>query len=116
MEDGCQKYGDRNWEKGIPICRYLDSAMRHTLKYLGGMTDEPHLVAACWNLLCALETEHRVEIGMLPKELDDRPTPSMVMAAPQLLNACKMALDAVPRNGNPLADYLRVVIAQAEGK
>jgi len=23
-ETGCLKYGDRNWEKGIPINRYLD--------------------------------------------------------------------------------------------
>ena len=29
FEGGAKKYGDRNWEKGQPISRYLDSALRH---------------------------------------------------------------------------------------
>ncbi|HUS51203.1 MAG TPA: dATP/dGTP diphosphohydrolase domain-containing protein, partial [Candidatus Paceibacterota bacterium] len=28
-ENGAKKYGDRNWEKGQPLSRYLDSALRH---------------------------------------------------------------------------------------
>ena len=31
-ENGCQKYGDRNWEKGIPCHSFADSAMRLLLK------------------------------------------------------------------------------------
>lgn len=72
-EAGCRKYGDRNWEKGIPICRYLDSGMRHTLKFMRGDTDEDHLVAACWNLMCCLDTRERIKLGILPPSLDDRP-------------------------------------------
>ncbi|MHA1304710.1 MAG: dATP/dGTP diphosphohydrolase domain-containing protein, partial [Candidatus Heimdallarchaeaceae archaeon] len=30
FERGAIKYGDRNWEKGIPLSRYIDSALRHT--------------------------------------------------------------------------------------
>lgn len=68
-ELGAQKYSDRNWEKGgIPFSRYFDSAMRHMNKYMMGMTDEDHLAAACWNILCMM---HHEELG--EKELDDLP-------------------------------------------
>lgn len=59
FEAGAKKYGERNWEKGIPISSFIDSAFRHILKYMQGLTDEDHLVAAAWNLLCALEMEER---------------------------------------------------------
>lgn len=72
-ERGCQKYGDRNWEKGIPFSRYIDSALRHIIKFLDGQVDEDHLVAAAWNLMCLLETQERIIKGTLPKELDDLP-------------------------------------------
>lgn len=55
-EAGCKKYGDRNWEKGIPIIVYLDSAGRHFLKYMDGWKDERHDRAVVWNLLCAMWT------------------------------------------------------------
>jgi len=70
-ENGADKYGDRNWEKGQPFARYLDSAIRHAYAYLGGSSDEDHLAAVAWNALALIETEHRVELGILPKELDD---------------------------------------------
>ncbi len=57
FEAGCLKYGDRNWEKGIPMHSFIDSAIRHTLRYLAGESDEDHLCAAAWNLMCAMETE-----------------------------------------------------------
>ena len=72
-ENGVHKYDDRNWEKGLPIGHYTDSALRHTFKFLEGQTDEDHLAAAVWNLMCIMETMERIEIGMLPKELMDLP-------------------------------------------
>lgn len=56
FEDGCKKYGERNWEKGIPVNRYIDSGVRHYLKYLRGDKDERHDRAFVWNLLCAIWT------------------------------------------------------------
>jgi len=70
-ENGANKYGDRNWEKGQPIARYLDSAIRHAYAYLNGGADEDHLAAVAWNALAAIETEHRIELGILPAELDN---------------------------------------------
>lgn len=50
-EDGCRKYGERNWEKGIPIHCYVDSGIRHLLKFCRGDNDEPHDRAFIWNML-----------------------------------------------------------------
>lgn len=67
-ELGSKKYADRNWEKGMPFSRYVDSASRHLNKFIKGMTDEDHLAAACWNLMAIM---HHEELGQ--NELDDMP-------------------------------------------
>lgn len=72
-EAGCEKYGERNWEKGIPLHSYVDSAMRHLAKFMIGKRDEPHLRQAIWNLLCLLELQERILEGVLPQELNDLP-------------------------------------------
>lgn len=56
FEEGAKKYGENNWQKGIPTHCYIDSAIRHYLKYLRGDTDERHDRAFCWNLLCCAWT------------------------------------------------------------
>lgn len=56
-EQGAEKYGDRNWQKGIPIGRCLDSAKRHINQYLEGNNEEDHLSAAAWNLFTAMHME-----------------------------------------------------------
>lgn len=58
-EAGSKKYGDRNWEKGIPCHSFADSALRHLVKYLDGWTDEDHLIAAVWNLCGLAWTEEK---------------------------------------------------------
>lgn len=55
-EDGARKYSERNWEKGIPSHCYIDSGVRHYLKFLRGDIDEPHDRAFVWNMLCAVRT------------------------------------------------------------
>ena len=56
-EYGARKYDDRNWEKGIPIHSFIDSAIRHLMKYLDGQDNEDHLCASAWNLMCAMWNE-----------------------------------------------------------
>ncbi len=53
-EKGALKYQERNWEKGMPISRLLDSALRHINQYVEGYRDEDHLAHAMWNLMAAL--------------------------------------------------------------
>lgn len=56
FEEGAKKYGEHNWQKGIPTHCYIDSAVRHYLKWLRGDKDEPHDRAFCWNILCCIWT------------------------------------------------------------
>lgn len=66
-EEGALKYAERNWEKGIPLHRYIDSGVRHYLKFLRGDTDEPHDRAFIWNMLGAIWThENKPELIDLP--------------------------------------------------
>ena len=64
FEEGAVKYGDNNWRKGIPVRVYIDSAIRHYLKFLRGDQDEPHDRAFCWNILCAIWTcKHKPDLN-----------------------------------------------------
>jgi len=66
-EDGATKYEERNWEKGIPLHCYIDSGVRHYLKYKRDDKDEPHDRAFLWNLLGAIWTQdNRPELIDLP--------------------------------------------------
>ena len=80
MENGATKYGDRNWELGQPLSRYLDSAIRHAYAFLGGSREEDHMGAVAWNAMAYIETENRIEKGILPAELDDIKVVREVMA------------------------------------
>jgi hypothetical protein len=73
FEGGGHKYGDRNWEKGMPLSWFVDSAMRHSFAALERKTDEDHATAALWNWACFIETRERIKAGLLPAELDDLP-------------------------------------------
>lgn len=68
FEEGATKYGERNWEKGIPVHCYIDSGVRHLLKYTAGMDDERHDRAFMWNMLCAVWTiEYHPELDDIPE-------------------------------------------------
>jgi hypothetical protein len=72
-EKGCLKYGDRNWEKGIPVASFLDSGIRHAAQVIDGRNDENHLIAAIWNLMCAYETILRIQDGQFSPDLYNLP-------------------------------------------
>lgn len=73
LEKGAAKYADRNWEKGIPLHSYMDSALRHLSQVIEGKTDEDHAGQAAWNLMAYIHTKEMIDRGLLPKELDDLP-------------------------------------------
>jgi hypothetical protein len=54
FEEGAKKYGENNWQKGLPVNCYLDSAIRHYLKWRRGDDDEPHHRAFVWNIMCCI--------------------------------------------------------------
>ena len=63
---GCEKYGPRNWEKGINVSSFLDSGIHHAAQVVVGMNDENHLIAGIWNLCCAYQTILWIQEGRLP--------------------------------------------------
>lgn len=74
-ERGSVKYGDRNWEKGQPLMRYIDSAMRHINCLIAGEPLEDHAAAVVWNMFSFMYTKTKIEASLLPKELNDMPPP-----------------------------------------
>jgi len=68
FERGANKYADRNWEKGMPFSRYLNSAERHLEQLKMGCEDEDHLIACIWNLAAIV---HHQELDEL--QWDDLP-------------------------------------------
>jgi hypothetical protein len=81
-ERGAEKYGDRNWEQGMPLSRFLDSMKRHINDYemiclykREGISldklppdvnpSEDHLAQAVWNGTCMLHME------VIRPDLDD---------------------------------------------
>ena len=68
-ERGGKNRGDRNWEKGLPLSRFIDSALRHIVDYQEGKRDEDHLIQAAWNLFGHVWTENEIKQCRLPKDL-----------------------------------------------
>lgn len=69
FEEGAKKYGEYNWQKGIPTHCYIDSAVRHFLKFIRGDKDEPHDRAFVWNILCCMWTcKNKPELNDYPRK------------------------------------------------
>ena len=66
-EHGADKYGRWNYNLGVPVSSFMDSALRHIMKYLDGWDDEDHLAAAAFNILGAMEMEaHKPAMQDIP--------------------------------------------------
>lgn len=73
LDKGAAHYGERNWEKGMPLSRLLSSACRHLNQLLDGQEDEDHAIQCAFNLMAYVHTLHLIRTGTLPAELDDVP-------------------------------------------
>ena len=89
LRKGAVKYGEHNYEKGIPISRRFASLYRHLLKFQQGEHDEDHLAAVFCNAMMILHTIEMVRRGVLPATLLDMPK---------------------YRKTEPIRDHVRVVI------
>jgi len=54
--EGAEKYGDWNWEKGMPVHDLLNHVLAHIYQFLGGDRSEPHLGHAAWGILAAIHS------------------------------------------------------------
>lgn len=71
LERGAAKYGERNWEKGMPTSRCFDSALRHLFQALEGEPTEDHLAAVVFNVAAVMHYREQIRLGKLPASLDD---------------------------------------------
>jgi hypothetical protein len=63
MARGAEKYGDRNWEKGMPVSRFIASLERHLLAYKMGDRTEDHLAAIRFNVDAVMHFEELAKRG-----------------------------------------------------
>jgi hypothetical protein len=68
---GAEKYGEGNWEKGMPFSRVYASLFRHLVAWRKGDRTEDHLAAVRVNAAFIMAYEEAIAAGRLPPELDD---------------------------------------------
>ncbi len=51
MHEGAEKYGERNWESGMPEDNLRNHAINHLVKMMAGDTSEAHLDHLIWNVM-----------------------------------------------------------------
>lgn len=98
MARGAKKYGDRNWEKGIPLSRYYASLFRHMIQWAEGDTTEDHLAAVCFNAMGIMHTEQLVLWGDLPLELGDAGSLGIALEDVQKIGRVESMGEAAERN------------------
>jgi hypothetical protein len=65
LKKGGEKYGERNWEKGLPVDDTINHALQHLYKYLAGDTSEAHLSHALCNLLFVNHFEYEGQKALI---------------------------------------------------
>jgi hypothetical protein len=61
---GLIKYGRDNWKLANSteeLQRFKGSALRHMVQWQEGQTDEDHMAAVCFNLMCAEYVKEKLE-------------------------------------------------------
>lgn len=108
--DGAAKYGDDNWQKGMPFKRVYASLLRHIFAWAAGDTSERHMANAAWNCFALLHYEDMVKQGVLPASLDDRKKPVEVYSKPttdDLLKTFRPDLDITDEQySQAMGEYL----------
>ena len=100
-------YEPRNWEKGMPASRFVDSAWRHYAMFHIGYVDEPHYDQFIWNLCGLAHIVNGVERGVYDDSLMDLQFHGVEFGADDVYT-----LDAFHVNGshNPLDIFLHYLI------
>lgn len=68
---GAKKYGENNYQRGIPFSRVYASLFRHLIAFREGDKSEDHLAAVAWNAFALIYYEEQIEMNKLPQELND---------------------------------------------
>ena len=118
LERGAKKYSHRNWEKGQPLGRLLQGAIRHLNQHLEGYRDEDHMGQALWNVMAFIHIEEMIHRGILPAQLDDLPQYHPAKASREYLAGTGLLeqLDAVDEASKRALAYVMKERAKARRK
>ena len=97
--EGANKFGEFNWENGMPVTDLLNHAIAHVYKFLRGDRSEDHLAHATWNLLGAIhsaETWPELNAGLLRGPGCTCPPKAVVSNKPA--NAVEIDIEPVGQN------------------
>jgi hypothetical protein len=64
--EGAKKYGEGNWQKGMPAAETLNHAMRHLEMLRMGDISEDHLAHAAANLMMLIHFQQKCACGTWP--------------------------------------------------
>lgn len=123
LERGAKKYSARNWEKGIPLERLIDSTLRHICQLMMGDAVEDHAAQAAWNLHAFIHTAEKIESGELPASLDsigytsrkseseepyplESPAPSETLSADRVADLLRLILSRGPVEADSILNAL----------
>lgn len=73
LRQGADKYGDRNWEQGIPFSYCIASIRRHLNKFQQGSSEEDHLAAVMCNAMFLMHFRAMMQRRAMSTDFDDRP-------------------------------------------
>lgn len=76
VEWGVKHRGNRNWERGCPYSRCVESMQRHLTAFKAGKPDEEHddnLAAICFWAMAMMHFDEMIKRGILPESLNDLP-------------------------------------------
>ncbi len=106
FEQGIESgYAPGNWKKGTDLRRWLEGGCRHLSQFAEGLTNEDHLIAGIWNLLCLGETRHLIETGVLPIELDNLPFTSGGIDPSKSVLRYEVVFDPASPEGDESVDW-----------
>ena len=61
LHEGTVKFGERNWEKGIPECNLVNHALYHLFRLHAGDQSEHHLSHLVWNVITIIHFQTQKE-------------------------------------------------------
>ena len=61
LHEGASKYGERNWEKGLPQENLVSHAVHHLIAYVCGDTTEQHFGHLIWNVVTLIHFGDELE-------------------------------------------------------
>jgi hypothetical protein len=73
LKAGADKYGEHNWQKGLPVSRCIASLYRHLMYYMQSATGEDYLCGVIANATFIVHYEEMIRRGLLPPSLLDMP-------------------------------------------